>query len=127
LYRGIYPPNNNVLTVADDILPHCFDFVVNHVFLPPQPPQHAEDHIDEGNAVLLQLLLHCADAYARQPPTGNFTNSQWYRAVKMLKSFVAFENKTLFSATVFASAVMGLKDSGSMHFSTFLIYDEANE
>jgi len=45
----------------------------------------------------------------------------------MLKSFVAFENKTLFSATVFASAVMGLKDSGSMHFSTFLIYDEANE
>lgn len=103
-----------VLTVTEEIPPHCFDFIINHVFLPPQLPQHTEDATGESNSALLQLLLHCSRDYGRKWATSDFQKSQWPAANKLIQSFVAFENSNAFSAQLFAKTVIGMHDGGIM-------------
>jgi len=103
------------LTILDEISPRCFDFIINHVFLPPQLPQHADDSANENTSELLRLLLHCSEVYSRQLSTSNCNNSQWPAVIQMMQCFVKFENTGL-SAQVFSTAVMGMKDGGIIHF-----------
>jgi len=114
------------LTFIDEIPPHCFDFIVNHVFLPPQLPQHAEDYTDESTSALLRLLHRCSDAYIRQLATSSFQDSPWPAAVKMLQLFIKLETSNAFSAQAFASAVTGMDHGGIIQLSALLIYDKTD-
>jgi hypothetical protein len=112
IYLRIFFYEDIILTIADEIPLQCFDYIINHVFLPPQLPQRAEESTHESTSALLQLLLHCSEAYARHLTSGDISNSPWPAAIKMMQYFLAFETNDAFSAQEFSTAVTGMCDRG---------------
>lgn len=88
------------------------DYIINHVFLPPQLPQSGDDLSGENNSSLLKLLHFTAFQYSRQFTGSAFADSPWPRTVKMLRHFERFENTDSFSANTFTDAIYGMIDGG---------------
>lgn len=107
-----------ILINTDEISPDYFDFVINHVFLPPKLPQRAEEFTGEKNFVLLQLLQHASDLYARYLPR---SDSAWPAVVKMLEHFGMLENINSLPAHEFTKAVREMKDGGLVNLLSSLV------
>lgn len=88
------------------------NFIINHVFLPPQLPQSADDLSGENISSLLKLLHFTAVQYSGQFRGLAFAASPWPRTVKMLRHFEKFENTDSFSVETFRDAINGMMVGG---------------
>lgn len=66
-----------------DGIPYDWDYIVNHIFLPPQLPQEDDFDIVKEHA-LCKLVEDCAEEYAGRLPPGQ--RPRWNRMTKMLKN-----------------------------------------
>lgn len=93
--------------------PEGLDFIINHVFLPPQLPQCADDASGEGRSALLDLLHRTAGQYTRNLAPNTLAASRWPAVLKMLRQF---EHTNSRSADGFAEAVGNMADGGGNPF-----------
>jgi hypothetical protein len=93
----------------DELSSECLDFIIDHVFLPPQLPQKAEDSIGEKNSSLLRLLYQTSTFYTHYISLTRNVDSTWRAAEKMLSHFGMLENVT---AHAFTKAVSEMNNGG---------------
>lgn len=98
-----------LLTGAGEMTPESLNFIINHVFLPPQLPQCADDASGEGRSALLDFLHRTAVQYTRNLAPNALAASRWPAVVKML---LQFEHTNSRSADGFAEAVSKMADGG---------------
>jgi hypothetical protein len=71
----------------DELSSECLDFIIDHVFLPSQLPQKAEDSIGEKNTSLLRLLYQTSTFYTHYISLTRNVDSTWRATEKNAVTF----------------------------------------
>ena len=82
-----------------------FDFIVNHVFLPPKLPNQDDENVFQKEMGLLRLVQDVADQFVSQVP--DEFSAKWQSIVSMLR---VWENITEFGRIDKERLSMSLKN-----------------
>lgn len=96
-----------LLQYLAEMLEDEFDFLINHVFLPPKLPHGADPNFNDR---LLQMVLHAATEY--QSNVSGAARVLWKKIVDMLKNLSYIREKGMLSATRTHKAIRDMKNGG---------------